>query len=369
MDALISPEIYYVVYINICLFLVVFTLLHTRILELNNPKNLRFINFSGYVLLVFLILYIGQRPISYKFGDTGNYYKAYVAYQNGASISESVGDYGWHVFMKAAAQVMSIHSFFTIVAFIYIYPLYRISIAFFKEYWYYAFLMFVISFSFYTYGVNGIRNGAALSFFLWGLTYRKNKVIMGILFLFAILFHKTAFLPILAYIFTYFYNNPKTFFKVWLACIPLSLFIGNVWITLFTNLGFGGDRLAGYLTTEVDKGSFSSTGFRWDFLFHSAFAVFAGWYFIYKKQFQDKLYFQLLNTYLIANGFWILVIKANFSNRFAYLSWFMMAIIIIYPLLKQQFFKNQHVIIGKVVLAYFAFTYIMYYIYYADTHQ
>ena len=364
MDALISPEIYYVVYINICLFLVVFTLLHTRILELNNPKNLRFINFSGYVLLVFLILYIGQRPISYKFGDTGNYYKAYVAYQNGASISESVGDYGWHVFMKAAAQVMSIHSFFTIIAFIYIYPLYRISIAFFKEYWYYAFLMFVISFSFYTYGVNGIRNGAAASLFLWGISYNHKKIIMAVFFFFAIQFHKTLLLPILAYVLTYFYNNPKGYLKGWLICIPLSLLMGGMFVILFSSLGFAEDRMSGYLTGA----NVGSSPFRWDFLFHSAFAVFAGWYFIYKKKFQDKLYFQLLNTYLIANGFWILVIKANFSNRFAYLSWFMMAIIIIYPLLKQQFFKNQHVIIGKVVLAYFAFTYIMYYIYYADTH-
>jgi len=361
MNALIAADIYYDIFINTCLFLIVFTIFHTLILELDDPKNLIFIQFSGYLLLFLTIAYIGQRPISYLFGDTMNYYRGYMAYERGAAISKNVGDYGWHVFMRAAAQVMSIHTFFTIIAFIYIFPMYRISRIFFKAYWYYAFLMFIVSFSFFTYGVNGIRNGAAASLFLWGISYHRKKLIMAIFFFLAIQFHKTLFLPILAYLATFFYNNPKIYFKGWLACIPLSLILGGFWIALFTSLGFGDDRLAGYLTGEAEANS----GFRWDFIFYSAFAVFAGWYFIIKRKYTDKVYFQLFNTYLICNGFWILVIRANFSNRFAYLSWFMMAIVIIYPLLKQQFFKNQHIMIGKILLAYFAFTFLMYNIYYA----
>ena len=182
---------------------------------------------------------------------------------------------------------------------------------------------------------------------------------------FALLFHKTLFLPILAYLATYFYNNPKFYFKGWLMCIPLSLVLGGVWISLFSSLGFADDRLSGYLSSSSEEGTFSATGFRWDFLFHSAFAVFAGWYFVVKRGFSDALYNRLLNTYLICNGFWVLVIRANFSNRFAYLSWFMMAIVIIYPLLKKNFFKNQHALLGNIILAYFSFTYLMFYLYYS----
>jgi EpsG family len=354
---------YYSVYIHLCLFIVLFTMLHTYVLKLDDTKNVHFINVTGYILLVSLIFYLGMRPIHYSFGDTVNYNVAFNKYKLGGSIGNEA-DYYWHVFMKFMSQIVSIHVFFTICAFIYIYPMYRISKELFHKYWYYAFFMFIISFSFYTYAVNGVRNGAALSLFLWGLSYRNSKIIMYVFFGFALMFHKTALLPIAAYIVTGYYNNPKVFFKGWLVCIPLSLLMGGVWITLFASLGFGDDRLTDYLTAEVDKNSFASTGFRWDFLFHSAFAVFAGWYFIYKKQFNDPFYFRLLNTYLICNGFWILVIKANFSNRFAYLSWFMMAIVIIYPFLKQQFFKNQYIILGKVILAYFLFTYFMTYIYY-----
>ncbi|CAH8286139.1 EpsG-like putative glucosyltransferase [Mariniflexile fucanivorans] len=360
----ISPKDYSDVYMNLCLGIVLLTIFHSYVLNLYDSKNVSFINVTGYLLLVFLILYIGTRSIDGVFGDTVNYNKSFEKYTLGGAINDNEADYGWHVFMKFMAQFMNIQWFFTICAFIYIYPLYKISKNLFNQYWYYAFLMFVVSFSFFTYGVNGVRNGAALSIFLWGLCYRKNKIIMSMFFFIAILFHKTALLPILAYVATFFYNNPKVYFKAWLVSIPLSLLLGSIFITLFTSLGFGDDRLNAYLTTS-DAEAFASTGFRWDFLFHSAFVVFAGWYFIYKKKFKDTFYYQLLNTYLICNGFWILVIKANYSNRFAYLSWFMMALVIVYPFLKQTFFKYQYIILGNVILMYFGFTYFMNYIYYA----
>ncbi len=363
MNTFVPLDLYYPLYINLCLFLVMFTMLHSRVLEISDHKNLVFINFSGYVLMFFLILYMGQRPISSVFGDTVNYIVTFDGYRYGGEIPEDVKDYGWHVFMKTLSQIISVHTFFTICAFIYVFPLYKISKVLFKEYWYYAFIMFIVSFSFWTYGVNGMRNGAATSLFLWGVCYYRNKIVMAVFFMAATFFHKTLFLPIFAFIMTYLYNDPKSYFKGWLACIPLSLALGSLWIGIFASLGFGDDRLAGYLTSEAEQGTFSRTGFRWDFLFHSAFAVFAGWYFVIKKKFEDKLYNQLLNTYLICNGFWILVINANYSNRFAYLSWFMMGLVIIYPLLKETFFKKQHFIIAQVMFVYFMFTYCMYYLY------
>lgn len=123
--------------------------------------------------------------------------------------------------------------------------------------------------------------------------------------------------------------------------------------------------MGGYLVGEAAEGAkFSSTGFRYDFLAYSAAAVYTGWYFIFKKKYNDKIYINLYNTYLICNAFWILVIRANFSNRFAYLSWFMMGLVIIYPFLKKEFFINHHLLVGKVLTVYFLFTYLMEYLYY-----
>ncbi|MEP5602788.1 MAG: EpsG family protein, partial [Algibacter sp.] len=269
----------------------------------------------------------------------------------------------FHYYMKTLSYIVNVNIFFLITEALYVLPTYFISKKYFKEYWFYAFLMFVVSFSFYSYGTNGIRNGLATSLVLWGLCYSNKKIIMSLFFIIAVFCHKSMLLPVMAYVLTIFYNNPKTYLKAWLLAIPISLFLGSLFVTLFTSLGFGDDRLAGYLTGEYTETEIK-TGFRWDFIFYSAFPVFAGWYFIVKKGFQDHFYNQLFNTYLICNAFWILVIRANFSNRFAYLSWFLMAIVVIYPILKQSFFKNQQIMIAKIVTAYFLFTFLMYIIYY-----
>lgn len=361
MIEFVSLENYYPFFINFCLFIVLTTLLHTRVININDEKNIKYIRTFGYSLCFSLILYMGLRPISGKyFTDMLTYSRHFYHYAYGGEIIGSK-DLFFHYFMKFCASFMSVHLFFLTCAILYIYPMYRISKVYFKEYWFYSFLMFVVSFSFWAYGVNGIRNGIATSFFLLALTFPKKKVLQIIVFFIAILFHKTILLPTLAYVISLIYNKPKIYIGFWIFCIPLSLVLGGFWEALFASLGFGDDRLAGYLTSESEN----SGSFRFDFLFYSAFAVFTGWYFIIKRKFNDKIYSLLFNTYVISNAFWILIIRANFSNRFAYLSWFLMAIIIIYPFLKKTFYKKQHFAIGKVVFLYFAFTYFMYFIYYA----
>ncbi|MDY8136294.1 EpsG family protein [Aquimarina sp. 2201CG5-10] len=354
-------EYYYPLYINGALAIVLFTMIHTWILEMNDSRNISYIKAIGLFILVFLIIYIGLRPVSGKyFIDMRTYARHFEHYLYGGDVIVDK-DVIFHMFMKFCATFLSVNGFFLLCAFIYIYPMYRVSKVLFKDYWFYSFFMLVISFSFWTYGVNGIRNGMATSLFLMALSY-PNKKVMQILFcVLAALFHKTLLLPIGAYILTFFYNAPKTFLIGWLVAIPMSIALGGFWESLFASMGFADDRLGGYLTGGETQGR---SGFRYDFLIYSAFAVFAGWYFIFKKQFEDKLYFQIFNVYVMANAFWILVIRANFSNRFAYLSWFLMAVVIVYPFLKQRFFKNQHILLGRVVFLYFAFTYFMYFIYY-----
>ena len=169
MNTFVPLQFYFEVWINVFLFLVLFTLLHTRVLKIDDPKNIKFITVAGFIILVFVILYLGQRPISGKyFGDMRTYSIYYAKYQAGAPIL-GTKDVFFHMFMKTCSYFLSVHMFFTICVMIYTLPLVRISRVLFKEYWYYAFFMFVVSFSFYTYGANGIRNGAAGSLFLLGL--------------------------------------------------------------------------------------------------------------------------------------------------------------------------------------------------------
>ncbi|MCH8546912.1 MAG: EpsG family protein [Cryomorphaceae bacterium] len=311
----------------------------------------------GVFWLGFIIIYMGLRPISYYFGDMGTYARVFSRYQQGENID--IGkDILFNLFMKYSSFFMSSHMFFLLCAFLYVYPLYLVCKKWFSNYWFYAFLLLAASFSFWTYGTNGIRSGIASSLFLLGVsrTSRFNQITWIVASLGV---HLSMLLPTLAFVLAQFYNQPKKIILLWVMCIPLSLLAGGFWENFFASLGFGDERIA-YLTQEnIYQDDFKSTGFRWDFLLYSATAVYAGWYYITKKGFHDKVYFWLFNTYVVTNAFWILVIRANFSNRFAYLSWFMMALVIVYPLLKKRLFRRQYALLANIIMAYFAFTFLM----------
>ena len=341
--------------------IVLLAFLQTRIQDISSKNNLKIFNFLGVVTLFFVIFYMGFRPVSGQyFGDMSTYAKTYELYAMGFPVVDA-RDALFEYFVKFCSGIMSVDFFFLFCAILYIIPLYFASKKVFKAYWFYAFLMVVISMSFWAYGTNGIRNGLATSLFLFAIT-RDKKLNIYILLFITFSIHKSLFIPIFAYLFTTYYKNTKMLLYFWLAAIPLSLALGGFWENFFLNFGFGDDdRLTGYLGTDDDLLDLvnEKKGFRWDFLFYSGIAVFSGYYFILRKKFQDPFYIQLFNVFLIANAFWILVIRANFSNRFAYLSWFMMGFVIIYPWLKNQFFEKQNSIVGNIIAAYFIFTFVL----------
>jgi len=351
-------ESYTPLFYHFLLVIVFFTWLESKYRNLTGESNLVQKNVLGIVLLIVIIPYMGLRPISGTyFGDTSTYASLFNEYANGIASNVTIKDFGFITFSKICASIMDVHMYFLFCAFLFIYPLALASKKIFGAYWFYAFLMLLCSFSFWGAGVNGVRSGIATSFLILAFAYREKKIMMGVLLFLAFSFHNSMLLPIIAFFSTLFYNDSKKLLYFWLLCIPLSLAAGGFFETIFDVLGFN-DRAAGYLTDEADD-QFSRIGFRWDFLLYSATAVYAGWYFIFHKKFEDKFYRQLFNTYLIANGFWILVIRASFSNRFAYLSWFIMGVIIVYPFLKMQFFNKQNKVLGNVIFLYFAFTYIL----------
>jgi len=313
---------------------------------------------ASFILLLVVTLYMGLRPISWVFGDMGTYARYFREFADGAEITNNK-DYLWRLFMKFCSGIMSAQYFFLLCAILYVVPLYSAAKKWFGADRYFIFLMLVASFSFWPYGTNGIRNGLATSFVVYALSLPKNKYLKYAIFLLAYFIHGSIIIPIVAYVLTLYYTNTRHYLIGWLIAIPLSIMLGGFWENLFASLGFGGDRIS-YLTDDRFADQFAKVGFRWDFLLYSAAAVYAGYYFIIKRNFNDNVYIQLFNIYLTANAFWILVIRSSFSNRFAYLSWFLMAIIIFYPFFKQQFFVKQQKVLAYTVLLYFGFTYFMF---------
>lgn len=316
----------------------------------------------GLFLLVFICLYMGNRPVSGRaFTDMGTYARIYRNIQQG-QIPIVQKEYVFNYFMIACTKLMSERWFFFLCGLIYTIPMYVFSRKYGGVYWYFIFFIFLGSFQFWPYGTNGIRNGLGTSIFILALCFYNHKMVMYAIMALSFGIHSSLIIPIAAFIAAGVYKNPRIYLHIWLAAIPLSLVGGSFWESFFGGLGFGDDaRAEDYLTKgNINKDSFSSSGFRWDFLLYSASAVFAGWYFIFKKKITDVFYIHLWGTFLIANAFWILVIRANFSNRFAYLSWFLMAPVIAYPLLRYKLFPNQYRVVGVVIALYYLFTYFMF---------
>lgn len=337
------------------------TLFHAYRNSLFDQSTLSFSSAMGYVLLLGIILYVGTRPVSGVFVDMETYGQIYKTIQNGGDVLVKT-DFVFNYFMIACTKVMSDRSFFFLCALIYIFPMYFFAKKYGGSYWYFVFIIFIGSYMFWPFATNGIRNGLGTSIFILALYFYKRKMLMYVLMVLSFSIHNSLVIPFAAFLVSGLYKNPKVYLYIWLAAIPLSLLGGGFWESFFGRLGFGDDtRAADYLTKgNVNNDQFAYTGFRWDFLFYSSFAVFAGWYFIFKKNITDKFYIHLWGIYMIANAFWILIIRANFSNRFAYLSWFLMAPVIAYPLLRYKIFPNQYRVVGVVISGYYLFTYFMF---------
>lgn len=352
---------YTAIYYNVMMILMLITLFHAYQNDLFASSTAGFSTGMGLFLLLFICLYMGNRPISYVFGDMGTYAQFYTRIQGGETPIIK-NDFLFNNFMVVSTRIMNARWFFFLCALIYTLPLYLFSRKYGGSYWYFVLFIFLGSYMFWPYGTNGIRNGLGTSLFVLALCYYDRKIVLYSLMALSFGMHSSLIIPIAAFVVSGVYKNPKVYLYIWLAAIPLSLIGGGFWESFFGGLGFGDDtRAEDYLTKgNVNNDQFAYTGFRWDFLFYSSFAAFAGWYFIFKKKVTDQFYIHLWGIFMIANAFWILVIRANFSNRFAYLSWFLMAPVIAYPLLRYKLFPNQYRVIGAVIAVYYLFTYFMF---------
>ena len=84
------------------------------------------------------------------------------------------------------------------------------------------------------------------------------------------------------------------------------------------------------------------------------------WYVTIKRNFKNKIYNLFAITYILAYSFWVIVIRASQSNRFAYLSRFLYPIIIAYPLISLKIWIDQDRKSAIFLLLYAGFTFTMF---------
>ena len=64
-----------------------------------------------------------------------------------------------------------------------------------------------------------------------------------------------------------------------------------------------------------------------------------------------------------------MVIRSSFSNRFAYLSWFIYPVVMAYPLLRMNIWKDQDRKTALILFFYSGFTFFMFFVYYFGTGE
>lgn len=315
----------------------------------------------GIVIALVLIFYIGLRPISgFYFGDTISYANSFFILQENYDQFELFysGEWLFNSIMLWFAMYSNIHIFFLFCALVYVGALWWALVRIFKEEYFVPLIVAISMFTFFSYGVNGVRNGMASSVMILALSYRRNLPIAILLSIMALGIHKSLTLTVCAAGLAMFVKNPKLFLLGWFGSILVSLTTGDVVSTMIVEKEWiGDDRFASYIEPDILSDSYGGGKFRWDFLAYSAIPVLVGYYFIIKRDYTNKFYIWLFNIYLTTNAFWIIVIRANFSNRFAQISWFIMPLVLIYPFVMGKFWNDQTRKIGWAVIFFYLYTF------------
>jgi hypothetical protein len=270
-------------------------------------------------------------------------------------------DWLFYTIEKFCAEIMDVHLWFMLMMCCYIIPMYKGCKQIDVKHGALLMLFSIGAFEFYTFAVNGVRNGIACSIVILAVAalIQRKIVLAAILCFIATGFHKSAALPAVALFFTYFVRSPKYMFIAWLGAIGVSLAVGSQIDAILSAMSYD-ERMADNLQADDADGQILEHRFRWDFLLYSSMPIILAAYTIFKRKLYDKTYLLLLGTYMYANSFWVLAIRGMFSNRIAYLSWFIYPIVLAYPLLNLPVFKKNHSQkTAWILLGHFGFTTIL----------
>lgn len=317
----------------------------------------------GKAYVIVLILYMGLRPISSVFGDTVNYAVGFrkMAASDAPFQFEYQREWIYYNLMQLFAKFSNIHAFYLLCATVYVGSLALAMKRIFHSYYFIPMLVVMSMFTFWAYGVNGVRNGMGASLFILAMTYVDNLPVAILLCLLGCGMHQSTWLMVAAAIVAWFVKNSRCYLVAWVLCVVVSYFWGGpVQDFLSQYAVFGNDsRMEGYLTGEGQIGEIvqMEMKFHWDFLIYSSMGVAVGYYFTFVRKFEDEYYHWIFNIYLLTNALWVLVIRAIYSNRFAQISWFILPLVLIYPFMKKRFWDNHEKMLGYALMAFYAFSF------------
>lgn len=285
-------------------------------------KNIQ--NFLLPILLLIIVVLMGNRGVEVGTDTLNN-----INYFKGTAQVDSLyelKDIGLYIVSIFASMFSRNTDFFlTILAFLYITPIY-IGIKNLKMNNPLIFFFVLFSFFFFeSMGVNTQKQGLAFSIFFCGMTYfiNTNKKISYLLFGISFLFHASIIIPIATFIFVGKIKRLSIPVISYIAATILALINFNIYAVLIKipiiNV-LVEERLELYFE---DKGDYN-IGFRPDFwIFNTIFAVIGIYTYKYadRMNFNKSIYFRFLISYLFISSYFFLMFGARFSDRSGVLAW------------------------------------------------
>ncbi len=358
---MLPASLYSPVYLLIVTFLTFYAMqvYNQRVLS-NLYRTITSKQLFALLVCVFIIFFIGMRPVSGKyFVDMASYYNQYlIAFGDRFFFEKETENLffdNWMAWM--ASEMVDFSHVMIIFAVVYFGMMYVACRKLFPKDTLLAFIVYLAAFSTFSYGTNGMKAGMAASTFLVALAYYDKLWLTIPLALFTYTQHHSMSLVIASYILVLFVKNPKYYFAGWVISFLIALFHIKYFQILFA--GFTDEGGAEYLLSA------RNSGFRLDFILYSAMPVIIGYVMIFEyKLLQSRTYNILLNLYLTTNSFWMLCMYANFNNRIAYLSWFLYPVVLLYPFVNINWHGQQIRYLRYAVYGHLAFTLFMTFIYY-----
>ena len=305
-----------------------------------------FHNRTAWILTLFLVLFIGLRPISGRyFVDMAGYdinYRALVwgkPFHFDWDTNNFIFD---NLFAFLGSQRIPIEIVFLLLACIYFICMMIACKKLFPKDALLSLLVYLGAFSTFSYGTNGIKAGAAASIFLMAIAYWENKWVAIPVLLISIGFHHSMVVPVVAFAMAYLFRDARFYLGAWLLCLLLAAFHVTSFMEFFS--GFADEQGASYLETDVKNTILYVSGFRPYFILYSAVPIFLGYYYIKKGIIESDTYNFLWCTYTLTNCVFLLCTYGTFINRIAYLSWLMLPFVLIYPFLNADmgFYHNRY---------------------------
>jgi hypothetical protein len=309
----------------------------------------------SFIYIIILIFSLAGYPIDpINLTDKDRYEKAFYNIST-YGFDLEYKDMGWVLHNIVCAKLFgsNIYMLWFMTALIYVLSYYSFALNILdKKRIMYFLVMSTGVLGFSSYGTNTLRQGLAIAFVLFSFRKDSNSIIRIALLIFALLFHKSVIIFILSLLIAKYIRDYRFFIVFWVMCLLLTILNFNV-SDVLNNFADLDQRVMKYGDTIGGASSVYKSGFRLDFLLYSIMPLLFAYYYIGKKGIQDELYGLLVRSYIFANAMWILVIRIEFTDRVAYLSWFLIPFITLYPLLTYytKFKKPQ----SKVLLTMFLF--------------